>query len=80
MLYEVITMSFAQPNQLLVSRAYYEVISCLSEDNPKMFAYFGVHSDKHVRKYDVYEVLSNQNSGQPPADTGNEESASYNFV
>jgi hypothetical protein len=29
--------------------------------NPEMFAYFGVHSDKHVRKYDVYEVLAKQN-------------------
>jgi len=68
-------MSFARPNQLLVSRAYYEVISCLSDDNPKMFAYFGVHSDKHVRKYDVYEVLAKQN-GEPVVVAGdNDESA-----
>ena len=53
-------MSFAEPNQLLVSRTYYDVISCLSEENPKMFNYIGVHNDKHVRKYDVYEVLANQ--------------------
>ena len=53
-------MSFARPNQLLVSRAYYDVISCLSEGNPQMFAYIGVHNDKHVRKYDVYEVLAHQ--------------------
>jgi hypothetical protein len=53
-------MSFAQPNQLLVSRAYYDVISCLSEENPKMFTYIGVHNDKHVRQYDVYEVLAHQ--------------------
>jgi len=53
-------MSFAQPNQLLVSRTYYDVISCLSEENPKMFAYIGVHNDKHVRKYDVYEVTAHQ--------------------
>jgi len=51
-------MSFAEPNQLLVSRAYYDVISCLSEENPGMFAYIGVHNDKHVRPYDVYKVLS----------------------
>lgn len=51
-------MSFAEPNQLLVSRAYYDVISCLSEENPGMFAYIGVHNDKHVRQYDVYKVLS----------------------
>jgi hypothetical protein len=53
-------MSFAQPNQLLVSRAYYDVISCLSEGNPRMFAYLGLHNDKHVRKYAVYEVLAHQ--------------------
>lgn len=53
-------MSFAQPNQLLVSRAYYDVISCLSEGNPQMFTYIGVHNDKHVRQYDVYEVLAHQ--------------------
>jgi class 3 adenylate cyclase len=58
-------MSFAQPNQLLVSRAYYEVISCLSEENPKMFAYLGIHNDKHVRKYDVYEVLAHQDGKHP---------------
>jgi len=56
-------MSFAQPNQLLVSRAYYDVISCLSEENPKMFAYIGVHNDKHVRQYDVYEVTAHQGRG-----------------
>jgi len=55
-------MSFAQPNQLLVSRPYYDVISCLSEGNPKLFAYLGVHNDKHVRQYDVYEVRAHQDA------------------
>jgi class 3 adenylate cyclase len=54
-------MSFARPNQLLVSRSYYDVISCLSEENPKLFSYIGVHNDKHVRQYDVYEVMAHQN-------------------
>lgn len=57
-------MSFAQPNQLLVSRTYHDVISCLSEENPKMFAYLGVHNDKHVRQYDVYEVRAHQGQGE----------------
>lgn len=56
-------MSFAEPNQLLVSRTYYDVISCLSEENPRMFAYVGVHNDKHVRQYDVYEVRAHQGRG-----------------
>ncbi len=66
-------MSFARPNQLLVSRTYYDVVSCLSEDNPKMFAYIGVHNDKHVRQYDVYEVLADQDSEQIDAKARNEE-------
>jgi hypothetical protein len=74
-------MSFAEPNQLLVSRTYYDVVSCLSEENLGLFAYIGVHNDKHVRQYDVYEVLSAEDrrqaesasaaiaaTGQPAAD------------
>lgn len=68
-------MSFAEPNQLLVSRAYYDVISCLSEENPGMFAYIGVHNDKHVRQYDVYKVLSAQQIGQADAAAGGTPSA-----
>ena len=51
-------MSFAKPNQLLVSRTYYDVVSCLSEDYPGMFSHIGIHHDKHVRQHDVYEVLT----------------------
>jgi hypothetical protein len=64
-------MSFAQPNQLLVSRTYYDVISCLSDENPKMFAYIGVHNDKHVRQYDVYEVRAHKGHGRAEPVTGN---------
>lgn len=51
-------MSFAKPNQLLVSHTYYDVVSCLSEDYPGMFTHIGMHNDKHVRQHDVYEVLT----------------------
>jgi hypothetical protein len=68
-------MSFAQPNQLLVSRPYYDVISCLSEENPKMFSYIGVHNDKHVRQYDVYEVLAHQDGEHAGLVVSDEESA-----
>ena len=67
-------MSFAQPNQLLVSRPYYDVISCLSEENPKMFAYIGVHNDKHVRQYDVYEVRAHQDRSHTSLVAGDSES------
>jgi class 3 adenylate cyclase len=38
-------MSFAEPGKLLVSRSYYEVISCLSQEYAKLFNYEGVHPD-----------------------------------
>lgn len=52
-------MGFAQPNQLLVSRSYYEVVSCLIDSHSKMFSYLGMRKDKHVRQHEVYEVTSN---------------------
>jgi hypothetical protein len=67
-------MSFAKPNQLLVSRTYYDVISCLSEENPKMFTYIGVHNDKHVRQYDVYEVMVYQHDLKAGITSSDEES------
>lgn len=49
-------MSFALPGQILVSRSYYEVVSCLSEDYGKLFHYEGSRTDKHVREHEVYAV------------------------
>mgnify|MGYP001826014843 CR=1 FL=1 len=60
-------MSFSQPNQLLVSRAYYDVVSCLSDESPEMFSHIGVHADKHVREHDVYEVVTSKNRIQSAA-------------
>jgi len=60
-------MSFSQPNQLLVSRAYYDVVSCLSVENPGMFSYIGIHNDKHVREHAVYEVVSSKDGVQSAA-------------
>jgi class 3 adenylate cyclase len=51
-------MSFATPNQLLVSRAYFDVVNCLSEEFRRLFEYRGMHKDKHVRRHAIYEVLS----------------------
>ena len=56
-------MSFARPNQLLVSRTYYDVVSCLSKENPKLFSYEGIHNDKHVREHAVYEVVPSLDGG-----------------
>jgi class 3 adenylate cyclase len=49
-------MGFCQPGQVLVSRSYYEVVSCLSEDYGKLFHYEGSRTDKHVREHEVYAV------------------------
>ncbi len=49
-------MSFAQPGQILVSRSYYEVISCLSEEYARLFRYEGSRTDKHVREHEVYAI------------------------
>jgi class 3 adenylate cyclase len=49
-------MSFAEPNQILVSRSYYEVVSRLSPEYGQLFQYAGLHRDKHVREHEVYEV------------------------
>ncbi|MCX7627073.1 MAG: adenylate/guanylate cyclase domain-containing protein [Methylophilaceae bacterium] len=54
-------MSFAQPNQILVSRSYYEVTSRLTSELTQMFVYSGVKQDKHVREHEVYAVMPTKN-------------------
>jgi class 3 adenylate cyclase len=49
-------MNFAQAGQLLVSRSFYEVVSCLSLDYASLFSYVGARTDKHVREHEVYSV------------------------
>lgn len=49
-------MSFSEPGQILVSRSYYEVVSCLSEGYAKLFRFEGSRTDKHVREHEVYAV------------------------
>ncbi len=49
-------MSFAEANQILVSRSYYEITSRLSREIAQMFAYSGVKHDKHIREHEVYRI------------------------
>jgi class 3 adenylate cyclase len=49
-------MSFAEPNQIMVSRSYFEVVSRLSQEYTLLFHYAGARTDKHVREHEVYEV------------------------
>jgi class 3 adenylate cyclase len=51
-------MSFAGSGQVLVSRAYFEVVTRISEDYMQVFAYQGSRTDKHVREHEIYAVAS----------------------
>jgi class 3 adenylate cyclase len=49
-------MSFSDPGQLLVSRSYFDVVSCLSQEYAQLFQYKGMRADKHIREHDIYSV------------------------
>lgn len=49
-------MSFADTGQLLVSRSYYDIVSCLSQEYAQLFQYQGARADKHIREHDIYVV------------------------
>ncbi|MDH4190378.1 MAG: PEGA domain-containing protein [Betaproteobacteria bacterium] len=51
-------MDFAETGQILVSRPFYEVVSCLSADHAGVFRYEGSRADKHVRDHELYSVVS----------------------
>ncbi|RZJ26173.1 MAG: hypothetical protein EOO54_03810 [Haliea sp.] len=53
-------MDFAQPNQIMVSRAYYDVISRITDNASGLFSPLGPHLDKHLRSHDIYAVLEPQ--------------------
>ncbi len=57
-------MNFAQPNQILVSRSYYEVTSRLTQEISQMFDYSGIKHDKHVREHEVYSVRSTKDGAK----------------
>jgi class 3 adenylate cyclase len=62
-------MSFSVPNQLLVSRSFYEVVSCLSRDYASLFKYEGERTDKHVRAHEVYAVGGDAPASRRVAET-----------
>ena len=49
-------MDFAQSNQVLVSRAYYDVISRIADETAQLFEFIGQHKDKHGRQHELYSV------------------------
>ncbi|MFI5445645.1 protein kinase [Polaromonas sp. UC242_47] len=58
-------MDFAQPNQIVVSRAYYDVISCVTDNAAGMYRALGPHLDKHLRSHDIYALLEPQARAAP---------------
>src|SRR5690242_12170032 len=65
-------MSFSRPGQLLVSRSFYEVVSCLSRDYATLFHHEGARTDKHVREHDVYSVVGGTPASRRLSDTVSE--------
>ena len=65
-------MDFAGEGQIYVSRSFYEVIGCLSQEYAELFSYLGKRADKHVREFELYEVapareqLIDTKQEQPP--------------
>lgn len=49
-------MSFCDPGELLVSRAFYEVVSCLSDGHVNSFTPMGSRTDKHSREHEIYSI------------------------
>jgi len=49
-------MGFADINQILMSRSYYDAVSRLSPEYAGMFHFQGSRTDKHVREHEVYAV------------------------
>ncbi len=76
-------MSFAKPNQILVSRSYYEVTSRLTQETSQMFDYSGIKHDKHVREHEVYSVRPHQDTvidGSQPIDLKDERRLAHRIV
>jgi hypothetical protein len=66
-------MDFAQPNQIVVSRAYYDVISRITDNAAGLFSALGPHLDKHLRSHDIYALLEPQARAAPaPVPTSSE--------
>ena len=49
-------MSFAEPGQVVASRSYRDVITCLSREYETLFTFSGARRDKHVREHEIYII------------------------
>jgi class 3 adenylate cyclase len=49
-------MSFAAPNQLLISKSYFDMVNSLSDEYSNQLKSAGTHADKHDKQHEVYEL------------------------
>lgn len=50
-------MDFSSANQIMVSRAYFDVISRISDGADALFEFLGERYDKHQRAHEIYRLL-----------------------
>ncbi|MDP3702590.1 MAG: protein kinase [Hylemonella sp.] len=60
-------MDFSSANQIMVSRAYYDVISRISDGADELFEFLGERHDKHQRAHEVYRLLDQRGVRLTPA-------------
>lgn len=59
-------MDFSSANQITVSRAYYDVISRISDGGEGMFEFLGERLDKHKRAHEIYALVDPNAVRQAP--------------
>ncbi len=72
-------MSFAGPDQIYISRAYFEFVSNLSDEYKDLFRYRGAQQDKHKREHQVYELMGAEADEPVPAQEPSSNLPSFNF-
>ncbi|MFN4361679.1 MAG: protein kinase domain-containing protein [Hylemonella sp.] len=61
-------MDFSTANQIMVSRAYFDVISRISDGADSLFEFLGERYDKHQRAHEIYQLLDQPGARAPVND------------
>jgi len=61
-------MDFSTANQIMVSRAYFDVISRISDGADGLFEFLGERYDKHERAHEIYRLLDQPGARAPVND------------
>jgi serine/threonine protein kinase len=61
-------MDFSTANQIMVSRAYFDVISRISDGADGLFEFLGERYDKHQRAHEIYRLLDQPGARAPVND------------